>query len=592
MYLIYCIILLLFVYIVPALAIYPRIMLSARTVAVIPFMSIFIIALIKSFLVLIGAFSHIVVLLVSIGLLLGALYRVAAVLAKSRLDWPKPHQLIIMFNLLLMLYFSVILGSSSFNSHDEIYSWNMWAVQHFLGEPVDYYYTKSPYPQLFSIIIAYCYKILGNIELQLPVKALFAIFPFCLLTAIGLAPKEASYVNVARYFVLMLVLVFGTGLNKCFDRGLADPMMASALTVSVFLFLRYVCNTERTEQLWFSVICGIVAVYTKQPALIWVIISFPIISLISVSRNKLPFIMIAAATILFIAGLAWVSGSGSNFYSNQGVINASQHGRNLCEQLMFAINRYFVKRPLILLLLATSFISVIKTKKYRDIFFSLLMPSLLAWFIFGAYSLRHGIHVVSLAALLLTTTGYKLPFSESFNIWKLIGTFIQKKIVLLMVVLCFIVVVASVLEINKSIRKIGDGFDLYSGGKNTIYKYFGNDAAYIHEKIYNNPDILLWIPSNYIYGIFYGHNNIMRPNYDAFKQYNIESIISEIKEYRPDYLFYSTPLVAYGPGSSLLYELAEKRCPYLFEKVTSPRNRFGYIVYRLKKDETLFSKCL
>jgi hypothetical protein len=587
MYLIYCIELLVFVYIAPALAVWPRLVQCSTTAIAIPFLSIIIIAFIKTALVFIGEFSQTVILFISVGFTFMAVYRVKNVLIKSRLDWPKEHLTIIAINLIISLYFFVKLSVSSFDTHDEIYSWNMWAVQHYYGEPIDYYYTQSAYPQLFSVLIAYCYKVLGNIELQLPVKALLAIFPFSMLTAIGIAPKETSNTNVARYFVIMLLLVLGTGIKKFFYDGLADPMMAAALTVSVFLFIRYQNEMDRTDLLWLSVLCGIASAYTKQPALIWILISFPVISLISVAVYRGPKVMIVAAGILVASGLIWVFGSGIGFYMNQGVINASQQGREVSEQLVFAINSYFVQKPFILLLFVMSIISIIRARRYGDIFLFLLMPSLVAWFLFGAYSLRLGIHVVCLAALLLTATNYKLPFLEVLKIWERIGALFQRKILLL----TLLVVVVSALAASKSIRKIDEEFDLYEGGKNTIYKYFGDHAAFIYNKIYNNPDILLWIPSNYIYGIFYGHNKVIRPDYASSPKYTIEHVISEIKAHRPDYLFYSGPTVAYGPGSHLLYELAEKRCPYLFEKVAGPPNKFGYIVYRLQKDEMLMSQC-
>ncbi len=623
MYLFYLIILLLFVYISPALAIYPRIILSTRTVFAVPFISIFIIFLIKIFLVRIGAFSQTVVIVISIVFIIISLYRVKYNLSLSKFDWPKHHQLIIVYNLLLLISYFFNLGSRSFNTDDEIYSWNMWAVQHFNGEIIDFYYNQSPYPQLFSILIAYCYKILGSIELQLPIKALFVIFPFSLLTVIGIAPKEASYTNAIRYFILAPVLVFCTGINHYFDRGLPDTMMAAALTVSVFLFLEYKNDPKKTALLWISVVCGIVAAYTKQPALIWIIITFP--SIVFVSRKKIPSITIAAAVIFFIAGLLWVLGDGSGFYNNHGVISASQHGRNLSPQLIFSINRFFIQKPMIFILLVASFISIYRSKINWDIFFLLLVPSLFAWFLFGSYSIRLGIHVVSLAALLLSATNYSLPFLEDYRIKGRIGSLFKKRKIFFISAIFLIVSIDSAFKINNSIQCIEDGIDLYVGGKNTISKFFGKDSEFVYKTLYKNPDIILWIPSSSIYGIFFGHNNIVRPNYtsnltgitlnennivlpaqntsmtdhetffkgivsEASQKYTIKSVLYEIKKYRPDYLFYANQL-GYGSGSDILYELAEKECPYLFEKVAGPQNEFGFIVYRLTKDENLLSQC-
>ena len=65
------------------------------------------------------------------------------------------------------------LGTSSFEDHDEIYSWNMWGVQHALGEQHDLFYTVAPYPQTFSYLIAWSYQLLGSIDLQTPGQVRF-----------------------------------------------------------------------------------------------------------------------------------------------------------------------------------------------------------------------------------------------------------------------------------------------------------------------------------------------------------------------------------------------------------------------------------
>lgn len=194
LYLLYCFILLAFVYVSPALALFPRLVLSARTSIAIPFVSIFAVGVLERILSVAGIFSQAVVVFISVAFALIALYRVRRLIVAGNFmfEWPSPHVFLLIFNGFIAFGFAAELGTTSFALDDEIYSWNMWAVQHYLGEPVDYYYTRSAYPQLFAVPIAYCYKLLGSIELQLPVKALFGIFPFCLLSAIALAPRAVN----------------------------------------------------------------------------------------------------------------------------------------------------------------------------------------------------------------------------------------------------------------------------------------------------------------------------------------------------------------------------------------------------------------
>lgn len=592
MYLVYCFALLVFVYISPALAVFPRLILSARVATAIPFVSIFVIWCLQQTLTAVGAFSQTTVLTFSSGSALIASYRIRKLFTDSnaRFDWPPTHRFLLVFNALVVVCFSAKLGSTSFRGHDEIYSWNMWAVQHYLGEPIDYYYTQSPYPQLFSILIAYCYKLLGSIELQLPVRALFGIFPFCLLSAIAVAPQEANYNNVARFVILIAILLLGTWISKNFDDGLADPMMASALIVSVSLFIHYV-DSKNKELLWVAVICGIVAAYSKQPALIWTLISLPTLILLGVLRGRLPPVAMLAAGAILLFSLAWIVGEGSGFQYNKGVIDRSLQERGLIEQLLFATNTYFVKRPLLFLLLLASLISVINGKKYLDIFLIALVPSLLMWFIFGAYDVRLGIHVVSLGALLLTATKYNLPYLENSKVWERIGRFIQSHQIQTLVFIGVLVVTYSYVIVQKTLKEIGDGFDLYQGGKNTIYRYFGRDSAFVYEEIYQKPYLVLWIPTNYIYGIFYGHNKVARPKYDPVSQYTKQSFISEIMEVKPDYLFYGGKEKGVAsPASDVLKELT-RDCSYLFRIVAGLPNNLGYEVYQLTKDSSLLNQC-
>ena len=149
MYLSYCIALLIFVYIAPALAIYPRMLFSSRKAVAIPFLSVFIIYLLTSIFSKFGLFSQGVLIIISLTFFITALCRLTLLHQSEIFDWPQLHVFVFIINLLIALSFSVNLGIESFSTDDEIYSWNMWAVQYFLGESVDFYYTKSPYPQLF-----------------------------------------------------------------------------------------------------------------------------------------------------------------------------------------------------------------------------------------------------------------------------------------------------------------------------------------------------------------------------------------------------------------------------------------------------------
>jgi len=592
MFIFYCLVLLFLVYLAPAVALCPRLLLSSRTAVAIPFVSIAVIILIQALLQQTGMYSHEVVLAISSLLLLIATVRAVWMFRRNgapTLCWPITHRVLLLFSLLFGIIWAVELGTAGFDTDDEIYSWNLWAVQHYLGREADFYYTQSPYPQLFPILISYCYKLLGNLDLQLPVKALFALFPVSLWGAITVAPRNATFTNAIRSVVVMILLAAAIG--RYFTSGLADPLMSASLIVAIFTFIQYSNSPDHREFLVLSLVCAAVALYTKQAALIWAIFSLPVIALIATVRGRLPPITAVGGALLLALGLVWVIGPGNGFENNYGVINASQQGRELMDQLLFAIRLHSIDHPFVPLFLIAAIVSMLRARRHRDILLTFLLPSLFVWLLFGAYSMRLGIHVVAVSALLLAATDYSLPPGYGGGQLRKSEDFIRRNGLLLAILTVVLVAGFSTYRLKENIGKIGSGFSPYDGGMNTIAKYFGKDANFVFDELYDRPDLLLWIPSNYIYGIFYGHTPVMRPAFREVAEYDLWALLQEIRDKRPDYLFDSGQHVAFGPGSMLLRELAQERCPELFDKVAAPPNKYGYTIYALHHDDDLLTRC-
>jgi hypothetical protein len=587
----YCAALLLLVYLAPALAVYPKLILSSRTVIAVPFISIAVVAVIQLLLTATGSYSHEVVVGLSVALLLIAIVRLW-MMYKNRsaviFYWPSTHRLLLSFSVILGIYWAAQLGSTGFDNDDEIYSWNMWAIQHYQNEPIDFYYTGT-YPQLFAILISYCYKLLGNIELHLPVKAMFAVFPIALWGAIAVVPKEASVTNALRSIVVMLLLFAAVG--QFFGVGLADPLMASSLVVGIFLFMQYTDNPKQRELLILSIACAAVAFYTKQGALIWALFSLPVITLIATTKRKLPPATLIGTGILLALALIWVFGVGNGFQNNGGVINTSQEGRSTFEQLLFAIKKHCTEQPIVPVFILTAVFSIFKARNHRDILILFLLPALIAWLLYGAYGLRLGIHLIALSTLLIAANNYPLPtwlgggtLPAKSEQWARRSAFAFLFIATLAA--CY----AAYYRVGKNMKLYGNQFSLGVSGKNTIAKFFGSGADFVYKELYDEPNLLLWVPVNYIYGIFYGHTPMMRPDLQKFPHYDAAMLLADIKLRRPNYLFDGGQWVDYSIASGVLRELAEQKCTYLFEKV-GRRNKYGYVIYRLQNDDALLEKC-
>lgn len=227
--------------------------------------------------------------------------------------------------------------------------------------------------------------------------------------------------------MLALLLLFGASMSEYFNDGLADPMMASALITSVSLFIHYGNRDGKDmEWLWIAAICGVVAAYSKQPALIWAAVALPMLTLVKTTRRQWPLAASWVAGASLLLSVAWIIGEGSGFQRNPGVIIRSLDERSLIEQLMFAAKTYFVNKPVVLLLLLAGLIAVIRAGRYRGIFFILLVPSTVAWLILGAYDLRLGIHVVSLATLLVSATDYDFGALQTWSLWERMGGVVRR----------------------------------------------------------------------------------------------------------------------------------------------------------------------
>jgi hypothetical protein len=502
--------------------------------------------------------------------------------------WPNTHRLLLLFSVILGIYWAAQLGSTGFDNDDEIYSWNMWAIQHYQNEPIDFYYTGT-YPQLFSILISYCYKLLGNLELHLPVKAMFAVFPIALWGAIAVAPKEPSITNALRSIVVMLLLFAAVG--QFFGVGLADPLMASSLVVGVFLFMQYTDDPKQRELLVLSVACTAVAFYTKQGALIWALFSLPAITLIAATKRKLPPATLIGTGVLLALALIWAFGVGNGFQHNGGVINASQEGRNTFEQLLFAIKKHCTEQPLVPVFIAAAIFSIFKARNHRDIFILFLLPALFAWLLYGAYSLRLGIHLIALSALLIAASNYSLPaWLGGGKLPAKDEKWVRRSSIIFIVIATLLTSYAAFNRVNKNMKLYSNQFSLDVSGKNTITKFFGSGSDFVYTALYDKPNLLLWVPVNYIYGIFYSHTPLMRPDLHKFPNYDAAMLLVDIKLRRPNYLFDGGQWVDYSTASGVLRELAERKCTYLFEKV-GKRNKYGYVIYRLQNDDALLEQC-
>jgi hypothetical protein len=589
-YVIYSLILFLCVYTAPALTFFPELLFSARLLPAIPIVSSFIVWLIFTIFSLFDIFNHDSTVAVSLIFLTVSIVRIYLKSKVNHWEYEKHEKIVLLFILIIFIPFFTRMGLDSFSTDDEMYSWNMWAVQHYLGENIDYYYTGSPYPQLFSIIIAYCYTLLGSIELQMVVKGMLTLYSLSMILAVAFIPKISNFTRVALTCFSILLLIYGLEIQHYFKQGLADPVMSAALVVSVALFMRFLSESE-TKLLWLSLLSGVVAAFTKQAALVWVLFSLPLLLILYQHKNKYSFALTLAAGLSICSALFWILGEGAGFHQNRGVVEAAQQGRGFLEQFIYSSKEYFLKKPLIFLTVTGAFLAVQRKKEYRGLFYTLIIPSLVVWFLWGAYSLRLGMHVVTLCFLIILCTDFSVPLlNEKYRLWQKIGQFVGNNYRILGVFFVVFGMSYSGIYLYKITQQETSSSYFEPGGRRTINKYFAGLSDWVYSNLYENKNILLWVPTNYIYGIFYGHTEMIRPNFAIGRPYDQKAFLSELKENKPDYLF-SGGVVDFGGASAILYNAANE-CPSLFEEI-QPRVRLsrGFRIYKMNKSQLIENRC-
>ena len=404
-----------------------------------------------------------------------------------------------------------------------------------------------------------------------------------LVAAIGTASLKMAPRSLLWFIGLMIFTLFVAHLHsKGLSRGLAEIVMIPALVVSIALYLQHerALDSGFSVHLWLASAAAVVAGLSKQPALIWLMLVFPILAATDAVQRRRPFTTLIPVAIAWGCGLLWLITEGNGFWANDGVTTRSLQDRDPAQQVLYAAEKWLIDRPAVavMLLLCTYVVFRGESRRGRGIFIGLLIPSLLAWFLLGAYNLRLGMHVVAIAALLIAANEYwpNLSGGPATN-----GRLVSTRTRHLVNGLAVLAVIVSGATAWKRIEDRGPAFSLYDGGKNTIYKYFGDDAEFVYREIYRSTH-KLWISTGYIYGIFYGHNPVIRPDHRT-GTLDLDRLKAEIARDRPDFLFESGAHVAVRPVRALLRQLVAK-CGDWFETVAAPLNKYVHTVYRLNHD--------
>lgn len=571
------------VYIAPALAAFPRLVLKPRDLVVAPFISILAILLIHSILNLLGLYTPLIVQALTAIIVVFAIFRVKKVchLYSNTSSWSPYYRTIYLISGALSVYVGSKLFIHGFDDADEIYSWNMWAIQHFLGQEVDYFYTRAPYPQLFPKVLSFSYMVLGSYELQTPVKTALVVLPFSIFCALGLVAKGRSAGYLSAFLVLVVALLQVAKLDKVFSNGMPDALMACALVMSMYFLVRFWEEKERGALLAWCIACAVVALLAKQPGLIWALFSLPVIFVVRYFKGleKVKAMLLGVVPAL-CAGI-WILTEGAGFEDNKGVTGRSFADRDIWSQLKFSAGEYLVNEPGIFLILVVSACLVIWRGKGILLFVAYTVPGLLAWFLFASYDYRAGAAALLSLFFLIAYCNYGFSGRAAVKDPGVASEVASPRFRYLTLSFVFLISIAGTLTTLNKVEERYPGYQIGYSPINNMLVMFGEDGEKVFEDIYERGrEVTLWSPTNYVYGLFYGYTGVFRP--DFTKPYNAAVFLREIRELKPDYLTDSGELPG-GRGNKVLRKMVTKKCPKLFDKVAGPNNKYRVSVYKLNK---------
>ncbi|WP_425410463.1 hypothetical protein [Hyphococcus sp.] len=581
MYAIQIVLVFIAVYLAPAVALRPGLLARPETALAIPFVSVLIVFLTGSVFIFSGLFSPAAVRGLSALAMAGAAIRIWRVRKEIRQfsTWRGGDWAALGVTLAFSAYVVLRLVEGGFDENDEIYSWNMWAIQHVLGEPPDYYYTQAPYPQLFPKLLAWSYMLIGDIDAQTAVKTPLYIFPASIFFTLGLAPAHRGDIRLMFLHAgLCLFLLKLAGLDSLADNGMPDMLTASAILASLFFYCRFRHAHREQVYLYCAITAGIIAALSKQPGLLWAAFSLPAIAAADAFRKKISWNAFAALLAPAVCALLWVMTEGRQFQDNEGVMNASFEGRGVFSQLAYAIDQWIFGEPAIFIVIAAAVFLAVRAKAQTEILILAALPFLLAWFFFAAYDLRGGApallffgFIIAAERYGLRTTGHETAALAGFPAARMRAAFAG-----LLFTVCSL---GGLYELARYKNK-HPAFRVGDASHSNLIAFFGDDAGAVYRAIREENNVKLWTPTNYIYGLFYGHAEMSRPH-DAM-QANARTILAQLKAEQPDYVT-NGGAVAYGSGGRALDALAREKCPDLFKRVAGPGNQYGIILYKLDK---------
>ncbi|MBT4732477.1 hypothetical protein HOB87_10985 [Candidatus Woesearchaeota archaeon] len=498
-----------FLYLIPGIALFPKFVLAPRTAATIPFVSISVVVVSQYVLSLFNQFNHQnVIILIGI-LTLVALYRIYNISKESikKLStWSKTD-----FIALFLIFFAstplmILLGFDGFQHSDEIYSWNLWAKQLYFNQDITFGDGGAPYPLALPSFIAFCYKFVGNIDYQLPIKLTFSLI--YVSTIFVIYSFATSKKNIGLFFIafIIVMLVIGTGYE--YKKVFADTLMGGFLVSSLALIISLSKGKLSTNNyishnsiVLASIILICLAALTKQGAIPWTMVFFPLLAYHIIEKNNqmaksIKWMLLAP----MLTPVLWYFIGGTGFHNNVGVKSRSMGGRDYIDQLLYGFNEVFINKPSLLILMAIVFFVLFKKINFEKAILSIgIASSTVLMLLFGSYEpTRLYLHIVLIGWLVIFAYEDGIVNNKAiYNISKVGNNLYVYAIIILLFIWWDLSKLNQRIEIIRPVTNVLDGREVQANwmiGKTGAEQYRG----------IMDSKLGLLAPNSHIWGMYYG----------------------------------------------------------------------------------------
>ena len=238
----------LFIYIIPGIALFPKFILNPRTAASIPFISISMVVSAQYILSTLNQFNHKNVIIFTLALFLVAIYRLYGmykVYLKFDSNWHNSDLKALLLIIFSSIPLMIILGFDGFQHADEIMSWNLWAKKIYFNE--ERILSGNIYPLLLSSLIAFCYKFIGNIDYQLPIRFTFSIIYISTIFIVYSFSNTKTKVGIFFITYIIVFLIIGAGYE--YKKVWADTLMSGFLVAALALLISLSNNQQQIQKL-------------------------------------------------------------------------------------------------------------------------------------------------------------------------------------------------------------------------------------------------------------------------------------------------------------------------------------------------------